>query len=100
MSETILSERTNKCLKVMASPARSLSVVSWTDVSFWSLPGLPAAATHSIIPLALTSENVLKHTSHGRGEGDKSKSRVDTTSIIQHHHGQLSFFAVTSISLF
>jgi hypothetical protein len=44
MSETILSERTNKCLKVMASPAspvRSLSIVSWRDINFWSLPGLP-----------------------------------------------------------
>jgi hypothetical protein len=41
MSETILSERTNKCLKVMASQACNLSVVSWTDINFWSLPGLP-----------------------------------------------------------
>jgi hypothetical protein len=47
MSETILSEtifclkEQNRCLKVMASPARSLSVMSWTDINFWSLPGLP-----------------------------------------------------------
>jgi hypothetical protein len=69
---------------------------------FLEFTGTPCCRhTYSIIPLALTSKNVLtKHTSHGRGEGDKSKSRVDTTSIIQHHHGQLSFFAVTSISLF
>jgi hypothetical protein len=46
LSETILSERTNKCLKVTASPARSFSDVSWTDINFWSLLGLPALEQH------------------------------------------------------
>jgi hypothetical protein len=55
MSETILSERTNKCLKVTGSPARSLSVVSRTDINFWSLLGLPDVETvSSSNPLSLS----------------------------------------------
>jgi hypothetical protein len=37
LTKTILSERTNKYLKVMA--VHSLSVMSQIDVKFWSLPG-------------------------------------------------------------
>jgi hypothetical protein len=32
MSETVLSERTNKYLKVMPSLVRSLSVMSWMSI--------------------------------------------------------------------
>ena len=65
MSETILSERTNKCLKVVASPARSLSVVSGIDVNFWSLlPGLPDDVDER--------SEVIRRRSGARGDRDAS----------------------------